>query len=182
MRYLDVVFVPVCIFASYTLVVLEKISRLMARLMFGMLFLGMLLTMYPALEFRHHYNGAKQFALFVKAVTEKDAVIIVADEYQFIEYYGLRATISPPGKGAQGEFENKVRELLKRKVPVYLADSVYVYDLDGTFREWVYQNFRLQKTGQWMSESFYRPENGLRLFYENLYRVEDLKTMGAMRP
>jgi hypothetical protein len=136
----------------------------------------MFMFMYPMLSYRHHYCGEKQLALYVKSVTEKNAIIITADQLPFIEYYGHRAVVALPfGESpVLSDFVVKVSGFLKKGVPVYYTESPWYINIELAERLSVKKYFKINFVGEVLSEDFHNPELGFCLDYQKIFKV-DLK-------
>jgi len=172
-RYLDLVMIPVWIGVAYGIVSVCCFSKIIPVFVLGVLILGMVMPMYPMLDFRHNYNGEKQFAVYVQGVTEHNAVILGVDDTPFIEYYGKRKTLTIPVEPVANMdvFLKDVELRLNSGVPVYLMGSFASYDRAGVLSGKINNRFQLLKVGQFLSEDFHRPEFNFYFSYEDLYKV-----------
>lgn len=176
-RYLDIVVIPIYIFAAYALSDLYKKNKLITWLIVTYCVARMFIFMHPMLEFRHHYNGEKQFASYVKDRTESGSVIIAMDDSPFIIYYGNRECIGHPVDLAgytkeMEDFINKVKKYLREGRPVYLIESALSYDRQKVFRQSMQDNFNISIVGEKLSEDYHRPEIDLRPVRQKLFKVE----------
>lgn len=173
-RYLDIPIIAVYVFASYALSELYKTYKIAALSITIYFVLSMFIFMVPMLEFRHRYNGAKQFALYVKEKTKDNAIVIAMDDGPFIEYYGHRRTLCHP-IGDTLKINNLVEDInkyLKKEVPVYLIESALAYDPGMLFKNALFGNFNVSIVGEKLTEDYHRPDAGLRLYYEKLFKIE----------
>jgi hypothetical protein len=136
----------------------------------------MLALALPMLENRHHYNGAKRFAEYVRDTTPNDALIIAMDDSPFIRYYGHREPLAHPANPRRGEpelakFLDRVDAHLVAGRAVYLIGSAMTYDVYGAFRARMSRSFRLTLVGEKLWENYHRPEMQLGTRLQRLYRV-----------
>lgn len=172
-RYLDIIIVPIYFFAAYILSGLYKKDKIIALSIALYFILSMVIFMYPMLEFRHSYNGEKQFALYVKENTENNALIVAMDDAPFIEYYGKRQSVIHPVdrfKETQS-FVSNLKAHLQKKLPVYLIDSAFSYDTNAVFKKAVEENFNLTIIGEKLTEDYHRPEMGFQTYNQKLFRI-----------
>lgn len=173
-RHLDIVIIPLNIFVSYALGRLYLRFKTIANIAVIYCVIAMLLFMYPMLEFRHDYNGEKEFALFVKSKTEANAVIATTDQFAFIEYYGKRRTLFLPltgPKDAIKNFINTTNEYLADGVPVYYTNASFVEKYEQFSDYVVTRRYNISYIGQHLREDYHRPELDFRLSYQKLYKV-----------
>jgi len=172
-RYLDIVIVPIYFFAAYILAGLYKKDKIIALSIMVYFILSMVIFMYPMLEFRHGYNGEKQFALYVKEKTESNALIIAMDDAPFIEYYAKRQNMvhSVDGIKEAQKFINDVEVRLKENLPVYLIESGFSYDAKGIFKKAIGENFNLAIIGEKLAEDYHRPEMGFQIYNQKLFKI-----------
>lgn len=172
-RYLDIVIIPVYIFVSYELSALYAKYKAASIFIVAYLVFSMFIFMYPMLYFRHHYNGEKQFALYVKEKTENNAVIISMDDSPFIEYYGNRKTVTHPigDMGKTEDFIKKIKEYLINKTPVYLTQSGLGYDPEKFLKKAIDANFNISIVGEKLSEDYHAPELRFQIYYQKLFKL-----------
>lgn len=90
-RWLVEVLPPFFIFASLGLHHLHKNRKTIANIALVILVISSFASIYPVLKFRSEYSAIKEFSLFVKENTEKDAIIIFdADNCVHLEHYSNR--------------------------------------------------------------------------------------------
>ena len=173
-RYLDSVVIPVHILAAYTLSRLYAKDRLLATAVLIYFLASMFIFMYPILQFRHRYNGAKRFALFVKANTEPEAIIISMDDSVFIEYYAGRRVEKHPASDDKKmhDFLRKIAVALVNKTPVYLTTSGFAYDDRGTFYNVLLTNFDITTVGSCLSEDYHRAELKMLKYNHTLFKLD----------
>jgi hypothetical protein len=183
-RFLDIVIAPFFIIVSYALAWLYIRSRIVAMALVAYCVVTMFLFMFPMLYFRHHYCGEKQLALYVRAVTEKDAVIITTDEFPFIEYYGHRNILVMPHGGSRimGDFAAKVNGFLKSDIPVYYTDNPYYVYIESGARRWLMKYYRLDNVGGALNEDFHIAELASRRVFQNIFRVHLKETARSVEP
>lgn len=176
-RYLDVVIIPIYIFAAYFLSRLYKKNKFISIAIVSYCMLSMLIFMYPMLSFRHRYNGEKEFALYVKEKTDPNAIIIAMDDGPFIEYYANRKFIGHPIGDRQkiDLLVKDIKERLNTNARVYLIDSAFSYDPKGLFRAAILSNFNLILIGRKLAEDYHRPELKFQTCQEGIYRLETKK-------
>jgi len=173
-RYLDIVVVPIFVFAGYYVRDMYKIYKIIAMVTVLICVLHMLFFSSKMLATRHLWCGPKEFALYVKDHTEPDAVVIAIDEYPFIEYYSHRTTLVPRvsmDRRDVVEFNRKLSGYIRNDTPVYLISSAFAYDDRTGLRKNLLTNFELYFIGEKFNEEFHRPEFSLQTFKERLYRL-----------
>jgi len=176
-RYLEIITIPVYVFASYVLAVLYRKSKSIAICIIIYCIAYMGIVMYPLLIFRHHYNGEKQFALYVNEKTEPNAIVIAMDDSPFIEYYGKRKTITYPidSQDKINNFIKRIDAYLNDNAPVYLISSSFSYDAGGNFKKILSENFDLTLIGKKLTEDYHRPELKFQFYYEQLFKVSPVR-------
>jgi hypothetical protein len=124
-------------FVSYFLAWTWRRWRLCTFFIFAALITMQLIYDYPALEFRHHYNGVMRLAEFIKKITPENSVILTADEEPFINYYSHRKTIKyPVGHWERsGRVFDEIDSLMEGQVPVYVVPTAYVTVMGGVVRK-----------------------------------------------
>jgi len=172
-RYLDIVIIPVYIFAAYALSWIYSKYKIVSYAIVIYSALSMFIFMHPMLVFRHYYNGEKQFALYAKEKTEDNAIIIAMDDSPFIDYYGNRKAIGHPvGDIRQlDDFINIIKGYLKDGRPVYLIESGLRYDPDGFLEIALKRNFSISIVGEKLSEDYHRPELKLQTYHQRLFKL-----------
>lgn len=173
-RHLDLITIPIVIFASYALRSLYAKDKLVSAAFLVYIVSSMFAYMYPMLEFRHRYNGEKQFALFVKEHTEENAVIIAMDDSYHIQYYAERESVTHPVGNAEetNKFILQLKERLKEGRPLYIIESGFGYDPEGVFRNALLDNFKMQLIGRRLAEDFHHPELQLQTYNEGLFKLQ----------
>ncbi|MDD5155283.1 MAG: hypothetical protein PHF11_02220 [Candidatus Omnitrophica bacterium] len=172
-RYLDMVAIPVYVFVSYALSRLYRRYRILTPAILICFVLYMFVRAYPLLEFRHRFNGEKQFALYIKGKTEDNAVIIAMDDAPFIEYYGGRKVIGCPigDAGATEGFIKTVKGLLKDKKPVYLIESGLQYDFSGVVKKSIIDNFAINYAGEGLAEDYHKCNLGFNTYCHKFFKL-----------
>jgi hypothetical protein len=178
-RYLDIVIIPIYIFASFALSSLYSQDKTVALGIIIYFVLSMLIFIYPKVVFRHRYNGQKQFALYVKEKTEKNAMIIAMDDGPFLDYYGDRRFIRHPIENPvkMAEFVKRVSQYLKSSTPVYLIDSAFSYDDDKSFKKGISEKFKITPVGEELTEDWHRADLKFQMYIEKLYKVQLKETL-----
>jgi len=172
-RYLDIAIISVYVFVSYVLSALYVKDKKAALIIIFYFVFSMFIFMCPMLSFRHHYNGEKQFALFVKEKTEDDAVIITMDDAAFIEYYGNRKAMGHPADDSKS-MQNFLREIvsfLANQVPVYITESGFSYDHSKLFYKTIFDNLEVVEVGTKLSEDYHRPELEFWKYNQRLFKI-----------
>jgi hypothetical protein len=113
---------------------------------------------FPLLELRSVYCGPKEMALYIKKNTEPDSIVISMDEAPFHEYYGNRRTLSHPvgGLNQNRSFVEQVRTRVRNGEPVYITDSSFSYDPDGSFHSMMGKAFKFYNIGHVIEEGWVR--------------------------
>lgn len=173
-RHLDIVVTPICVFVSYILASLYAKNKIAALAIIVCLVSYMFAFIYPLLEFRRHYNGEKQFALYLQGKTEGNAIIIAMDDSPFIEYYGKRKVICHPVNDVAKTrvFMETLENYLKNKTPVYLIESGLSYDKYRIFEKMIFKHFNLITVGDKLTEDYHRAEIKFQLYRERLFKME----------
>ncbi len=132
----------------------------------------------PILLFRHQNSLTINYVLWVKSQTEDNACIIPADEGPFIRYYANRLTrevftrYSKLSDEELMDFQNRVTDLLKQNVPVYITEmGLRTYDADKKFSGFVAEHFRLTSVGQEWHEDWHRGELQVLIGKASLFRI-----------
>lgn len=172
-RYLDIVIIPVYVFASYMLSKQYIKNRIITSAVVVYLVVDMFIFMCPMLIFRHQYNGEKRFALFVKEKTDNNAVIIALDDAPFIEYYAKRKTITCNVFDQKDidKFVLTISEYLRKGIPVYLLESAITSYDSEYFHEALFVNFGITIVGVRLWEDYHSAEEGFGLRYKRLFKV-----------
>ena len=170
-RHLDTAIVASHVMAGYSLGWLFRRCRLVAIGIVLTAMASMWSLMYPMLDFRRAYNGEKRTALFVKALTEPDAVVITQDQSVFVDYYGRRTPLWIPLDDPEGmeRFFQDVRMLLQRGTPVYYTFSPYLPREAQLVP--IAERFQYRQIGEVLSEDYHRPEISFRTHLQKLYRI-----------
>ena len=157
-RFLDMAVIPFYVFISFALSNLYSKDKVLSLSLVVYLVLVMFIFMLPMLQFRHKYNGQKQFALYVKQNTENNAIIIAMDDSPFIQYYGKRKTVAHPIDNPVENFAflNRIKGYINIGIPVYLISSGLSYDSGGAFREALLTGFDVKFVGQKLTEDYHR--------------------------
>ncbi len=173
-RHLDIIAVPLCIAASYMLRLISETSRPITVALLLYCLLTMFCFMYPILEFRHRYNGKKQFAHYISTVTGKNAVVVSAEESYFISYYSGRGTIWFPVEAPENyrKFVEEVKKNLLLGVPVYYTNGGFDPEHEAFSYSFMNKFYKLTLIGERMNEDFNTPELSLNLYMQKLYKVD----------
>jgi Dolichyl-phosphate-mannose-protein mannosyltransferase len=172
-RYLDMCVIAGYVFVAYALADLAVNNKIIAHSIFIYFVLSMLIFMAPMLNFRHTYNGPKQFALYINKNTENNAIIIAMDDAPFIEYYGKRATLKHPIDDPEKTdvFLKSIAARLQSGGAVYLVSDGLKYDYRGIFQKAFFEDFKLTLVGRKLTENYHRTEHGFAFYSGRLYRV-----------
>lgn len=180
-RHLDLVAIPVFVFAAYALSQACLKYKWMVFFLILSFVLSMFIFIYPLLYIRHRYNGEKQFALYVSAKTENNAIIIAMDYVPFIEYYAKRKAIVYPiaDMAKMNNFISEINGYLKQGIPVYLKDLSLSYDTGqgGFLAKALMDNYDMILVGNKLTEDFHRPELKFRFYRDSLLKIQ-LKKRG----
>ncbi len=174
-RYLVLVAFGVCILAGVAFHVLlggGPVARVAAAVAFACVVGSQVALSLPLLAPRHAYNGAKQCALMIAAVTEPGSVIITMDDRRFVEYYARRATLQHPigDRAATDAWIDVVRQALNRG-PVYLTESGLSYDPRRLVRRALRANFAFTLAGKRVCEDYHHAERRLQRYQGHLWRL-----------
>ena len=172
-RYLDMVVIPVYVFAGYALSGLLVKDKLIAYSIVIYCMVEMFGFLYPVLAYRHRYNGEKQLALFVKEKTEKDAIIYGVDHDPFIQYYGGCKTVEDGVYHINNsrEFIARIKSYLQRGIPFYILEKSMGYPSNRIHKKALEENLKLTLIGEKLTEDYHKVEARLALFNERLVRV-----------
>lgn len=179
-RHLDLIAIPVFVFAAYLLSDVYLKYKWMVFLVLLSFVLSMFIFIYPLLYIRHQYSGEKQFALYVNAKTGNNAIIIAMDYAPFIEYYARRKAIGYPiaDKVQIDNFISKINGYLKQGIPVYLKELSLSYDSRlgrGLLAKALMDNYDLVLVGKKLTEDFHQPELEFRFYPDSLLKIEPKK-------
>jgi hypothetical protein len=180
-RFLDIVIVPFYIIVSFGLAWTYRSFKIVAIALAACCALTMFFFMYPMLSFRHHYNGEKQVALYLRSLTEKNAVIIATDQRPFIEYYGHRTVETIPFGSSQltDVFLARVEGYLRKGVPVYFTENPWYINVELSERELLMKYFRLAIVGEILNEDSHNAELDFRMDIQKIYRVSSLVSLST---
>ena len=180
-RYLDLVFVPICILAAESLYAIYAQEKLLCYGILIYFVMALFNFMYPLLSFRHIYNGEKQFALYVREKTPENSIVVAIDDAPFMEYYGHRATSVIPVNAPESmeKFMKQLKDSMKRGIPVYMMESAFymmeaafIYDSKYEFTKKFFTEFSVNVVGEKLSEDYHRPELSLNTYMQKLFKLE----------
>jgi hypothetical protein len=128
---------------------------------------------YPLIHFRKDYCGPKRMALYVRAATEPDAVVVTMDENVHIAYYAGRDVLSHPVADYEQnrDFVGNVRGMALAGKKVYVNLTAFSYDPQGHFQRLMLENFRFLPVGEVLDEDYHRPELSFTRFQNRLFRI-----------
>ncbi|MEK6857851.1 MAG: glycosyltransferase family 39 protein [Nanoarchaeota archaeon] len=181
-RYLDLVFVPIFIFASYPLYYIYKKHKLIAVVILLYFIMSMFLFIYPILKFRHDYSGPKEFALWLKQVIEPDAFLISIDDTPPIYYY---ANISKQYNiPVQSIFDNDsitlkkwifdLKKFLNNSTnKIYIISSALHYANNEILSPLLHSNFKLRQIGGKLTEHYNNADIRFNKYDQTLYGIEN---------
>ncbi len=125
-------------------------------------------SVYPTLKDRHDYSGTREFAEWIKEVTEPNALIASSDEYLFVNRYGNRSTFY-----FGGEKDEKIlfiKEKLEKGNPVYAMETSF-YFMTPYERDEIPKQFNFALVGEKQNEVYQFSELDRRIYSEKLFRI-----------
>lgn len=153
--------------------------RKLGILIFILLVAHLFLKIYPILKFRHNQATLTEFVQWVETMVEPNAQIIAADEAGFYDYYtGLSTHGRPTYMDKTPEqdlkaFQRDMDGYLKQKIPVYMTTaSLYAYDRNQNFSNFILDHYRLRVVGEHLYESWHTGAMDFNVFPCELYRLE----------
>ncbi len=156
-----------------------KIKQTLSFMIFLMLFEYSFLFIYPMLQTRHHNAILPAFAQWVEKNTEKHAALICADESLFFKYYTKLTVIGRPlnlsvySEDELRKYQKKLDTLLDQNIPLYIhGGSLYAYNTNNQFFDFIYKNYSLRTTGTHFYEDWHKGAMELQVFPFELYKIE----------
>jgi len=179
-----VLFIPaLTVFCGYTLAKVydkRRWGKAAALVLVAALVGFWMVRIVPNLKVRHDRAILPEFAVWVKEKTEEGACVIVADERYFMQYYGQLRTMNRPmsilksTKQELEEFNAKVIGLLQQGIPVYMTSaSLWAYDRDKHFSEFVLESFDLEVVGHHPYEDWHNGSLELHIFDCQLIKIKE---------
>jgi len=181
-RFLSLIIPALVIVQSY---ILGRVSRLnvAAKLVvvFFIFFIGIMpfMEIYPQLKFHNQNRLLPEYSQWLSSVIEDNAVVVATDESAFYVHFGKIKTtnrplnIDPVRTKDMHMFKAKIDDYLDNNIPVYFTTlSLYSYDPDMLFLDFVLKNYKLRYVDKKISEIWHKG-----VFFNNpgnnvLYRVE----------
>ncbi len=175
-RYLDLVLVPLCFFASYFLYLIYKKQRWASFILTIYFVLSMFFLIYPLLEFRHDYSGPKEFALWVQSVIEPNAYIMAIDDAPSLSYYAnITNYYNFPLDYKYNDLKLKEWVLNLTKFldgkNVYVISSAFFYDRDKRILSLLRSNFNLSIAGTKLTEEYHDADVKFTKYNQTLYKI-----------
>lgn len=140
------------------------------------------IDVYARLKFHNKNALLPEYSQWLSSIIEENAVVVATDESAFYVHYGKITTTSRPLNISYSEkrdlilFKAKIDDYLKNNIPVYFTTlSLYSYDPDLFFLDFVLKNYRLKFIDQRVSEIWHQG-----VFFNNpgknfIYKVAPLE-------
>jgi len=135
------------------------------------------LPVYPILEFRHNHNMQKEFAMYLKNITEDNAIILAKDEGIFLRYYlgstnrSITSFPSTCNSTKMKEFFEKMDSWLEENRSVYIIETGLAYDPCRLFLNTLLQNYNLTLVGKHLNEDWHHKSIYPGLFEERVFKI-----------
>ncbi len=186
-RYLTILQPPFIIAGSYALSRLLNQGRVGSWATLGGFTLIACLSLQsilPLVTFRHQHALMVDFAHWVAANTEPNAVIITVDHNHFLEFYSQRRSPRRPANDFTlnekniRDFREQIKDWLNDGIPVYITSpGLYAYNAQKKFSTMILANFKLRSVGEKIVEDWYLGE-----IYERIGPYELLQITGLRTP
>ena len=180
-RFFILVLPALILAQAYVLAALIKTNRFVKWAVYAV-FLGIVLILMsrilPVLSYRHQHALLPEYAEWVATRTPSDAVIIVTDEYLFIEHYAKRTILFRPtgifkvGQDRLMSFKKELDGLLEKGVPVYISDvALAAYNWNNYFIDFFNEYYDGRSVGTREYEDWHLGEMRHDVYQSPLYRV-----------
>jgi len=137
---------------------------------------------YPTLKTRHDRAVLPEFARWISQKTEKNALIICADESSMIKYYANRQTMGRPldffnySKKELHLFKGTIESALNQNIPIYIhTGALYSYDSNAQFSNFLKQKFHLRYVGTCDYEDWHKGAMELQVYPFDLFKITNKK-------
>lgn len=174
-RYLILPSLPLFFISGFSIYRINKLRKYLGYVILLILIFLMISPIYPILEFRHKHNLQKEFAAYLKNITEEDAIILAQDEVIFLRYYlkGNRTITSFPitcNKTEMIEFFRKMNSWLKQNKSVYIIETGFAYDPCKLFLRGL-ANYEVILVGKHLNEDWHHKCIFWGVFEERVFRI-----------
>ncbi|MBU0469648.1 MAG: glycosyltransferase family 39 protein [Candidatus Omnitrophica bacterium] len=181
-RFLALIIPAFIIVQSYLLRRVFKLNILSKIVVVFFIFsIGLLpfMDVYPRLKFHNQNRLLPEYSQWLSSVIEDNAVVVATDESAFYVHFGnIKTTnrplnIDPVRTKDMRLFKAKIDNYLDNNIPVYFTTlSLYSYDPDMLFLDFVLKNYKLRYIDKKITEIWHKG-----IFFNNpgnniLYRVE----------
>ena len=129
----------------------------------------------PVIAFRSEVSGEKAQALWLAERVPSDALILVVDDWVFVEYYtGLETRVHPGARASLDEQRAFVQSLVEEANagrPIYALDSAFWYDLRKRFRRALRARFELTTVDNAEFEDYHQSALKLNVLTSRLIKL-----------
>jgi len=161
-RYYVSALIPLCILAGYGIFIIRENFRTFSNLLLVSLIVFSLFTIVPVLEYRHNYSGPKEFGIYIREVTEENAIILIGDYAPYIKFYGNRSTLI-----YEEDVLGIIDDYLNEGIPIYVPFHI-INKSDFN----ISKHFNLTFVGEVFNEEFHKSALIKKGFVDKIYRVE----------
>jgi len=180
-RYLILPSLPLFFVIGFSIHKIEQFRKYLGLTILAILIFWTVYPIYPILEFRHSHNMQKEFAMYLKNITEENAIILAKDEGIFLRYYlesTNRSITSFPSTCNQvkmDEFFERMDSWLGENRSVYIIETGFAYDPCGLFLNTLLQNYNLTLVGKHLNEDWHHKSISPGLFEERVFKITKRK-------
>ncbi len=174
-RFLIPALIPLMVLMGAGCYVVYSNNRIAGYVVVLFLVASMIYTVHPVLSYRNEHSETKDFALFVRANTPTNAVVMANDIGFFIEYYGNRETVTHPRSGNPEEVRDFIIELYRYAAegrPIYSTAEGFAIDPGGLVQQAIKRMFNITLVGEHTNEVYQDATLELTLYKGKLFRLE----------
>jgi hypothetical protein len=172
-RFYTILFPMVSLFISLGLELIHRRSRILGSIVAVYVLFSFFLTIQPIIAERHAFSGEKAYALWVREMTEPNALVITMDDGVFIRYYaGRQVKDHPQGSETLAEaWAAEIKTHLEKGVPVYMMESGFSYDPEKIIMKTVTLHFDLKQVGAHRTEDYHRASIERKVYVQRLFQL-----------
>jgi len=176
-RFLILPSLPLFFILGFSVYKIDHFSRHLGLFTIAALIILMIYPIYPILKFRHTHNMQKEFAMYLKNITDENAIILAQDESIFLRYYlkDTRTIVNPPvtcNETEMQKFFEKVNTWLDRNRSVYIIETGFAYDPCKLFLNTLFRNYTVVLVGKHLNEDWHHKSIFSGVFEERVFRIE----------
>jgi hypothetical protein len=180
-RHFEVLLMPSAIVIMFGVQWIKECSHFQAKLVYGIILLGMILAVFPIIWSRHEYSGPKQYALYLNRISQPNSVFLSLDDHVFLEYYTDKSTIGIPYTESSEKVAQSMRDLrtlIGKGTHVYTSEKIlYWLGKDIIYRN-LAANFQLVQHGSVVSEDYHNAEIVLIIHQDRVYEILNKEDAG----